>query len=232
MTNQQLQVFRDRLWKLVLRLQRDASTVSEQAFGPVAVHRTGELSNAPMHLGDVGTEAYLQELNATLLENQEFLVQECLEAARRIDEGTFGRCENCGELIARARLDAIPFARHCTACAEALRPGPAVNLNVGRPDGPAPPNGGDKRVRDRHAAGSAGGGTAVGGLAGRNSGEGSPEDRELDEATASGRFDAEEASDEDTAPGSGRSGGSVGGTPAGKRARGGRLRSTRRARPK
>lgn len=40
-----------------------------------------------------------------------------IEAALgRIDAGTFGRCEACGQPIAIERLDAIPFARHCVVC--------------------------------------------------------------------------------------------------------------------
>src|SRR5205807_9643056 len=132
MTREQLNRYRDQLWKLVLRTQRDAAAVGEQAFRPTGGQADGGLSNAPMHLGDLGTEAYLQELNSTLLENEEYLANEALAAIRRIDDGTFGRCENCGKPIIQARLDALPSTRHCAMCAETLQPGPAVNLNSGR----------------------------------------------------------------------------------------------------
>jgi len=38
-------------------------------------------------------------------------------ALRRIELGTYGRCTRCGEAIAAARLDALPFAATCTRCA-------------------------------------------------------------------------------------------------------------------
>ncbi len=38
-------------------------------------------------------------------------------ALRRIDEGTYGTCVNCGEPIAPARLEAVPHAARCIACA-------------------------------------------------------------------------------------------------------------------
>jgi RNA polymerase-binding transcription factor DksA len=38
-------------------------------------------------------------------------------AIRRIDDGTYGICEVCGVSIPRPRLDAIPHARRCAACA-------------------------------------------------------------------------------------------------------------------
>ncbi|GAB4436306.1 MAG: hypothetical protein OHK0040_07540 [bacterium] len=38
------------------------------------------------------------------------------DALRRIDEGTFGFCEECGEKISKQRLKAVPFATLCVAC--------------------------------------------------------------------------------------------------------------------
>jgi hypothetical protein len=47
--------------------------------------------------------------------------QEALEevegALRRLDDGTYGRCEGCGELIAPERLEALPATRRCVKCA-------------------------------------------------------------------------------------------------------------------
>ena len=42
------------------------------------------------------------------------------EALGRIDAGTYGRCEECGEMIAKPRLQALPYTRHCIECARAL----------------------------------------------------------------------------------------------------------------
>jgi hypothetical protein len=69
-----------------------------------------------------------------------------------------------------------------------------------------------------HAAG-----TAVGGLAGTNVGEGDPADTDLEDAMGSGNFDVaiEELNDEKIAY-SGPAGGAVGGTPANRRAVGGK----------
>ena len=74
---------------------------------------------------------------------------------------------------------------------------------------------------DIHAAGTPGGGCASGGLAGANTGDGEPDVAELQEAMGSGSFEAQESqSESDRTPEAGRSGGAVGGTPAGKRTRG------------
>ena len=39
-------------------------------------------------------------------------------ALDRIEAGTYGECENCGEDIGNARLEAIPEATRCVNCAE------------------------------------------------------------------------------------------------------------------
>jgi RNA polymerase-binding transcription factor DksA len=38
-------------------------------------------------------------------------------ALQKIDEGTYGTCERCGQAIAEARLEAMPAARYCINCA-------------------------------------------------------------------------------------------------------------------
>src|SRR5262245_34203988 len=82
-----------------------------------------------------------------------------------------------------------------------------------RPGEAAPPN-----PPDEEAVGTPGGGTEVGGLAGTNVGDGSPENADLERAMASG--DEPEEADEGP-PYAGPAGGAVGGTPAQGRASGG-----------
>ena len=41
-------------------------------------------------------------------------------ALHRLDTGTFGVCQRCGEPIAEGRLEALPWAAHCIGCQSAL----------------------------------------------------------------------------------------------------------------
>jgi hypothetical protein len=75
----------------------------------------------------------------------------------------------------------------------------------------------DQPERPDHAAGTPGGGSASGGLAGSNVGHGDPDDADLVDALGSSERDMD--GDETTRPAAGHAGGAVGGTPAGKRAR-------------
>lgn len=250
MNKRKREIFRKQLNQLAARLGGDIDALEEQACTPTGGQAVGNLSNAPMHLGDMGTEVYLQELNATLLENEEYLRNEVMAALERIDDGTYGDCENCGVKIMEERLELLPYARYCTPCAEKLQSGKDINLNSGRPrDAGDTYQSFDVRVTsaikgtdytsqrvgngraaeaaqaDIHAVGTAGGGTAEGGLAGTNVGEGDPGNADLEDAMGSSTHDiAIEADPEDAVPYSGPSGGAVGGTPAGKRAVGGKSR--------
>ena len=44
-------------------------------------------------------------------------LQEIEDALAKLDAGTYGQCEECGGVIAEARLEAKPAARLCIACA-------------------------------------------------------------------------------------------------------------------
>jgi RNA polymerase-binding transcription factor DksA len=240
MNRTQQDKFRKMLRDIADRASSAAEGLTEQVRTPTGGEAAGGISNAPIHLGDIGSEAYNQELGVTLLENETYIRDEAFMALARLDRGTFGRCESCHELIPIERLNAIPYARHCAACAEKLHAGLPVNLNEGRPptwlgepgheglDQTGTPDrvvGRDlgRSENDPHAAGTPGGGTAVGGLAGTNVGSGSPSAAHLEQAMGSGTFDSDMADEEAAREAfGGPAGGAVGGTPANKRVRGGR----------
>lgn len=61
------------------------------------------------------------EVALTALDEQGRHELDAIQAAlARIDAGTYGRCEICGEMISAARLTARPTARRCVACQERL----------------------------------------------------------------------------------------------------------------
>jgi RNA polymerase-binding transcription factor DksA len=230
--------YRKILTALASRIRADTVNMREQARSSSGGNGGPELSNAPLHLGDMGTEEFLYDMNVTLLANEQYIVGEARAALARLGNDFYGKCESCGRAIATARLEAIPYTRFCVECA-AKNDTPQVNINECRPMTPADtlaPEGemdedrmprtdpmeapvGRKRHGDVHAAGTAGGGTAVGGLAGGNQGNGDPVVMELDEATGSGNFDVDDDRADDRTPQSGFTGGAVGGTPARKRAK-------------
>jgi RNA polymerase-binding transcription factor DksA len=137
MNRQQIDQHRQRLEALIIRVKGDASAVAEAALTPSGGQTAGELSDAPTHLGDRGSEEYMTEMNALLLENEQHIVTESRAALERIQAGTYGRCENCGQEVGRQRLEALPYTRFCVQCAGKTDHTPQVNLNSGRPTRPS-----------------------------------------------------------------------------------------------
>ncbi|MGA2093139.1 MAG: TraR/DksA C4-type zinc finger protein [Sedimentisphaerales bacterium] len=77
-----------------------------------------ELSSMPFHMADAGSDNFEQEFALDLMDSEKKMLVEINDALRRIDDGVFGVCEGNGESIPKARLNAIPWARFCVACAE------------------------------------------------------------------------------------------------------------------
>lgn len=76
----------------------------------------GELSKAPSHLADLGSDSYEQELSLGFYESEEEVLAEIDAAIERLANGKFGECETCAEFIGRERLNALPWARLCIGC--------------------------------------------------------------------------------------------------------------------
>lgn len=76
----------------------------------------GELSAVPYHPADRATDSFEQSLSLALLENESSAMREIDLALERMDDGTYGSCEECGDAIGKARLRALPQATLCRTC--------------------------------------------------------------------------------------------------------------------
>jgi DnaK suppressor protein len=85
-----------------------------------------ELSSMPFHMADAGSDNFEQEFALDLMDSEKKLLVEINEALGRIEQGVYGVCEGKGENIPKARLNAIPWARYCVACAELKEKGQLV----------------------------------------------------------------------------------------------------------
>jgi DnaK suppressor protein len=100
-------------------------------------NKAQELSQTLRQRDRIAIEASAEETELTVLATQRDLAVQALDrnaqalrevraALGRIDTGDFGVCERCEGEIAAKRLDALPWARHCVRCQEAVdREGPS-----------------------------------------------------------------------------------------------------------
>ncbi len=119
----ELKVFRQTLESLRARLRGDVTTMADAALRHSGSDATGDLSRMPIHMADIGSDAYEQEFTLSLMANEEETLELVEQALQRIKAKKFGLCEECGGVIAKKRLEAIPFASMCIRCAEKMENG-------------------------------------------------------------------------------------------------------------
>jgi DnaK suppressor protein len=71
--------------------------------------RQGDLADQATGNNEVHIQLKLKQTDAKILQAIE-------EALVRMDKGTYGVCRDCGDPIAAARLQAIPWTRVCISC--------------------------------------------------------------------------------------------------------------------
>src|SRR5438128_2790189 len=79
-----------------------------------------EASAFGMHQADAGSDAYDRYFALSLLSQEQDALYEIDQALKRIELGTYGKCEMSGKSIPHARLEAIPFARFTVECQSQL----------------------------------------------------------------------------------------------------------------
>src|SRR5512133_1701298 len=84
--------------------------------GRTALYGKDQEDDSIKDLGDQANAAYTREFFFELGNGDRRLLRDVVSALQKIDDGSFGNCERCGEAIGDKRLEALPFARHCVDC--------------------------------------------------------------------------------------------------------------------
>lgn len=95
------------------QLVGDMGHMEDEALRKNRTDAAGDLSMMPIHMADIGTDAYEQEFTIGLIENEKEILTEIDAALERIENGTYGICEATHRPIAKARLKVKPWARFC-----------------------------------------------------------------------------------------------------------------------
>ncbi len=122
-TKTELKAYRERLLGLRARLRGDVSQMADAALKKNRVEGNGDLSSMPIHMADLGSDNFEQEFTLGLMEAEEGTLGRIEAALERIEDGTYGTCEECGVKIPKKRLNAIPFAAMCVKCASQYEQG-------------------------------------------------------------------------------------------------------------
>jgi RNA polymerase-binding protein DksA len=118
MKNDEVQVYKNLLLSLRARLRGDVSHMADGALKKNRSEANGDLSSMPIHMADIGSDNFEQEFTLSLMENDGGTLAQIETSLERIEEGTYGQCEECGVKIPKSRLNAVPYATLCVRCAE------------------------------------------------------------------------------------------------------------------
>jgi DnaK suppressor protein len=112
---------KDRMKDLKASLLSKKADIVREAKEEIAKYISGEnrqLVDTAVDEGDWATVDISEDINLMRLDVHRRLMRDIDEALRKINEGTYGICEECGEEISEKRLRVMPAATLCIACKE------------------------------------------------------------------------------------------------------------------
>jgi len=116
------QMDRDRYAELRRILDERRKEILSEVHSKIRDVRT-EGANSPTHgvldAAETSESDIQDDIEFALIQMKAETLNKIEEALRRLEEGTFGYCYECGEEISEKRLRALPFAVRCKDCEEA-----------------------------------------------------------------------------------------------------------------
>lgn len=112
----ELTQYKKTLLEIREKLVGNVNSMEDEALRKSRQDASGDLSNVPIHMADVGTDNYGRDLTIGLIQNGEEELRAIDEALERINNKTFGLCQECEKKISKARLSALPYVKCCIEC--------------------------------------------------------------------------------------------------------------------
>lgn len=77
---------------------------------------SGDLSAYTVHMADMAADTYDRELSMNVVSSEQEVLYQIDDALKRLEDGTFGVCQQCSAAITMSRLKAVPYASMCIKC--------------------------------------------------------------------------------------------------------------------
>ena len=115
LTKQQLKEFRDLLLIARAKCAGEIKSIArDTAKNPREA--SGDLSGYTVHMADMSADTYEREMSIDLASTEQRVLYQIDEALKRLDEGLYGRCQQCEKPISLSRLKAVPYTVLCIEC--------------------------------------------------------------------------------------------------------------------
>ena len=108
------------------QFRKSLIALRESIVGKTATLKTNALEQTIDRAGEDedGSDSFMRLQNLGQVGEQNKTLQKIDEALHRIEDGTYGICEVCGQLIRKPRLRHLPFAHTCMECQSAMESNP------------------------------------------------------------------------------------------------------------
>ena len=116
MTSIDTERFHDALVDERRRVEHALATLRDEHRGSLDEEVEEIAATSDNHLAETATATLGREIDYTLGDNAEQVIAEIDAALKRIEDGTYGTCTNCGREIPVQRLEANPWASLCIDC--------------------------------------------------------------------------------------------------------------------
>ena len=113
MTKQEMKKYKELLIKERETLSNELNSLTKDSINKSQRDASGDLSSYAYHMADMATDNYDRDFSMGIATEEQKRLFAIEEAMKRIEEGSFGNCLQCGKRILRKRLDAIPYTELC-----------------------------------------------------------------------------------------------------------------------
>ena len=115
LTKQQLKHFRQFLITERAKFVDEIKSIAEETSKSPR-EASGDLSAYTVHMADMAADTYERELSMNIVSSEQEVLYQIDDALKRLDDGSFGICQQCNTPISMSRLKAVPYASMCISC--------------------------------------------------------------------------------------------------------------------
>ena len=113
-TNKELKQFQTLILGKRNTVERELESSREKADEVLKNNSVNAIYSS--HMADAGTDQQEMEKNYYMMDRENTFLQYLNRALEMIEDGTFGICVNCGQLINKERLLEVPHTTSCFEC--------------------------------------------------------------------------------------------------------------------
>ncbi len=116
MPKSELKVYQQILLKEREKVGGDLSHIAQNTLNKSPRELSGDLSGYSYHMADMASDDYERDFSLGRASDEQKVLFLIDEAIKRVTDGTYGSCLQCGKLIPKKRLKVLPYAETCIDC--------------------------------------------------------------------------------------------------------------------